>query len=109
MNELLGVGIDDQHQLVFASQTAQEMVQDPTLRDQALNNSRDQFKNAGDVVSIGHQMLVEAKEEITQKNDTQSSAVDEALTRLFGNQEGLSRLMDAMANYIYDYHNRPTA
>ena len=109
MNELLGVGIDDEHQLVFASETAQKMIQEPTLRDQALNNSREQFKNAGDVVSIGHQMLVEAKEEITKNNDRQNAAVDEALTRLFGNQEGLGRLMDAMADYIYDYHHRPQA
>jgi hypothetical protein len=78
-------------------------------QNQALNNSREQFKNAGDVVSIGHQMLVEAKEEITRKNDRQNAAVDVALTRLFGNQEGLGRLMDAMADYIYDYHHRPQA
>ncbi len=109
MNELLGAGIDDEHQLVFASETAQKMLQDPTLRDQALHNSREQFKNAGDVVSIGHRMLVEAKEEITRRNDVQNVAVDEALTRLFGNPLGLGRLMDAMANYIYDHHNQSQA
>jgi type I restriction enzyme R subunit len=107
MNDVFGVGIDDEHQLVFAFETAKKLVADPTLEAQALNNSREQFKNAGDIIMIGQEKLVETKEEFIEKNDRENAALAEAISRLFGNKEGLEKLMDAMANYVYDYHNHP--
>ncbi len=107
MNEILGVGIDDEHQIVFLAATAQKLTEVDSLRDQARNNSREQFKNAGDVEALGEEMLVQAKEELAEKNERQNGAIQESLTRLFSNREGLARLMEAFADYVYDYHNRP--
>jgi type I restriction enzyme R subunit len=109
MNEILGAGIDDEHQIVFLATTAQKLTEIESLRDQARNNSREQFKNAGDVESLGEEMLVHAKEELAEKNERQNSAIQESLTRLFSNPEGLARLMEGFADYVYDYHNRPQA
>jgi len=107
MNEILGSGIDDEHQVAFLVATAQKLTEVESLRDQALHNSREQFKNAGDVEALGEEMLVHAKDELADKNERQNAAVQESLTRLFGNREGLSRLMEGFANYVYDFHNRP--
>jgi len=109
MNEILGAGIDDEHQVAFLAATAQKLTEIESLRDQARNNSREQFKNAGDVEALGEEMLVHAKDELADKNERQNAAVQESLTRLFGNREGLSRLMEGFANYVYDFHNRPQA
>jgi type I restriction enzyme R subunit len=109
MNEILGAGIDDEHQIVFLAATAQKLTEVESLRDQARNNSREQFKNAGDVESLGEEMLVHAKEELADKNERQNAAIQESLTRLFSNREGLARLMEGFADYVYDFHNRPAA
>jgi type I restriction enzyme R subunit len=109
MNEILGAGIEDEHQIVFLAATAQKLTEVETLRDQALNNSLDQFKNAGDVMALGEEMLVQAKDELAAKNERQNAAIQESLTRLFGNPEGLSRLMEGFANYVYEFHNSPQA
>jgi len=109
LNEVLGTGIEDEHQLVFASVTADKLVANPRLRDQALNNSREQFKNAGDIVAIGQEKLVETKEELATQNERQNAALAEAMSRLFGDKEGLAKLMDAMGNYVYDYHRSDVA
>ena len=109
MNEILGAGIDDEHQVVFLAATAQKMTEVESLRNQARNNSREQFKNAGDVEAIGEELLVHAKDELADKNERQNAAIQESLTRLFGNREGLSRLMEGFADYVYDFHNRPQA
>jgi type I restriction enzyme R subunit len=107
MNEILGAGIDDEHQVVFLAATAQKLTEVESLRDQARNNSREQFKNAGEVESLGEELLVHAKDELADKNERQNAAIQESLTRLFSNREGLSRLMDGFADYVYDFHNRP--
>jgi type I restriction enzyme R subunit len=107
MNEILGAGVDDEHQIVFLATTAQKLIEVESLRDQARNNSREQFKNAGDVEALGEEMLVLAKEELAQKSDRQNAAIQESLTRLFSNREGLARLMEGFADYVYDFHNRP--
>ena len=52
-------------------------------------------------------MLVHAKDELAEKSDRQNAAIQESLTRLFSNREGLSRLMEGFADYVYDFHNRP--
>jgi type I restriction enzyme R subunit len=109
LNEVLGVGIDDEHQLVFLAATAQKLTKVDSLRDQARHNSREQFKNAGDVESVGEEMLVQAKDELAQQNDRQNAAVQESLSRLFSDRDGLSRLMNGFADYVYDFHNRPEA
>jgi type I restriction enzyme R subunit len=107
MNEILGTGIDDEHQLVFLVTTAQKLTEVDSLRDQARNNSREQFKNAGDVEAIGEEMLVLAKDELAEKSDRQNAAIQESMTRLFSDKEGLARLMSGLADYVYDYHNQP--
>jgi type I restriction enzyme, R subunit len=109
MNEILGAGIDDEHQIVFLAATAQKLTEIESLRDQARNNSREQFKNAGDVEALGERMLVDAKDELAAKNERQNAAIQESLTRLFSNREGLARLMEGFADYVYDFHNRPSA
>ena len=109
MNEILGAGIEDEHQVVFLAATAQKLTEVESLRDQARNNSREQFKNAGDVEALGEEMLVRAKDELADKNERQNAAIQESLTRLFGNREGLARLMEGFADYVYDFHNRPQA
>ena len=109
MNEILGAGIEDEHQIVFLAATAQKLTEVDSLRDQAKNNSREQFKNAGDVEALGEEMLVQAKEELANKNERQNAAIQESLTRLFSDREGLARLMEGFADYVYDYHNRPPA
>lgn len=107
MNEILGAGVDDEHQIAFLFATAQKLTEDESLRDQARHNSREQFKNAGDVEAIGEEMLVNAKDELAAKNERQDAAINESLTRLFGDRQGLSRLMSSFADYVYDFHNRP--
>ena len=109
MNEILGAGIDDEHQVVFLAATAQKLTEVESLRDQARNNSREQFKNSGDVEALGEEMLVHAKDELADKNERQNAAIQESLIRLFGNREGLSRLMEGFADYVYDFHNQQHA
>jgi len=67
MNEILGSGIDDEHQVAFLVATAQKLTEVESLRDQALHNSREQFKNAGDVEALGEEMLVHAKDECPRR------------------------------------------
>ena len=101
----MGAGIDDEHQIVFLAATAQKLTEVESLRDQARNNSREQFKNAGDVESLGEEMLVHAKEELAEKNERQNAGIQESLTRLFSDRKGLARLMEGFADYVYDFHN----
>jgi len=108
MNEILGAGIDDEHQVVFVVTAAHKLTELESLRDQARNNSREQFKNAGDIEARGEEALVQAKSELAEKNDRQNAAVQESLDRLFSNREGLARLMEGFADYVYDFHNRST-
>lgn len=107
MNEIVGAGIDDEHQIVFLATTARKLTEIESLRDQARNNSLEQFKNAGDVEALGEELLVQAKEELAEKNERQNAAIQDSLTRLFSNREGLARLMEGFAEYVYDFHNRP--
>jgi len=109
MNEVLGAGVADEHQLVFLFATAEKMAANQTLKDQAIHNSFEQFKNAGDVEKIGEQALVETKEELTEKNDQQNAALGEVMTRLFGDKEGLKTVIDAFATYVYKVHNGEAA
>lgn len=109
LNEVVGAGVDDEHQLVLIFPTAEKLVADPVLKDQALNNSPEQFKNAGDIAALTQEKLVETKEELVAKNDRQNEALGEAMSRLFGDKEGLVKVVDALANYVYDYHNRAQA
>jgi type I restriction enzyme R subunit len=105
MNEVLGVGVADEHQLTFLFATAEKMAANQTLKDQATHNSFEQFKNAGDVEKIGEQSLVEAKEELVEKNDQETAALGEVMNRLFGDKEGLKTVIDAFATYVYKVHN----
>jgi type I restriction enzyme, R subunit len=105
MNEVLGVGVADEHQLTFLFATAEKMAANQTLKDQATHNSFEQFKNAGDVEKIGEQSLVEAKEELVEKNDQETAALGEVMNRLFGDKEGLKSVIDAFATYVYKVHN----
>jgi type I restriction enzyme R subunit len=106
MNEILGAGIDNEHQVVFLVTAAQKLTEVESLRDQARNNSREQFKNAGDIEALGEEALVQAKLELAEKSDRRNAAVQESLDRLFSNREGLARLMEGFADYVYDFHNR---
>ena len=109
MNEILGAGIDDEHQVVFITATAQKMTEVDGLRDQVRNNSWEQFNNAGDAKSMAEEMLVNAKEEIVTNNERQSSAVQDSFERLFQDRDGLARITEALTRYVYDFHNRPQA
>jgi len=109
MNEILGAGIDDEHQIVLLVTTAKKLTEVESLRDQARNNSREQFKNAGDVESLGEEILVHAKAELAEKNERQNMALQNSLTRLFSDRVGLARLMEGFADYVYDFHNRTQA
>jgi hypothetical protein len=61
----------------------------------------------GDIIAMTQEKLVETKAELAEKNDIQNAAIAEAMSRLFGNQEGLAKLGEVMANYVYDHHHLP--
>ena len=109
MNELLGIGIDDEDKIVFLTTTAQKLTEVDSLRDQIKNNSWEQFNNAGDAKSLTEEMLVSAKEDIVTKNDRQNVAIQESLDRLFQDREGLARITEALTRYVYDFHTKPQA
>lgn len=105
MNDVFGAGIDEADQIIFAEATAERMVADPTLKDQALHNSYEQFRNAGDVLNLGQEMLVQTKEELVAKNERQNVGFEEAMLRLFGNKEGLARVLGTLTEYVYRHHH----
>ncbi|MGB8265988.1 MAG: DEAD/DEAH box helicase family protein [Candidatus Velthaea sp.] len=109
LNDILGIGIEDEHQIVFVLAAAEKMVADQTLQELAQNNSAEQFKNAANVIARGQEMLVETKEDLKAKNDRQNEAFDQALSRLFADKEGLARVVDALSEYVYRQHQKPQA
>ena len=109
MNEILGAGIEDEHQIVFITTAAQKLTEIESLREQVRNNSWEQFRNAGDAKSLTEEMLVTAKTDIAAKNDRQNAAVQESLDRLFQDPEGLARITEALSRYVFDFHSRPQA
>jgi len=104
MNELLGDGISEEHILPMLKAMEASLIEDPILAEQAKNNSREQFINAGNVIHRGEEEFVNAKEHIVGENERQNAAVEEALDRVLGDKDGRDRLMRAMAFRVYDYH-----
>ena len=104
MNELLGEGIDEEHVLPLLKEMENRLLDDPILAEQAKNNSREQFINAGNVIRRGEEEFVNAKEHIVSENERQNASLEEALDRVLGDKEGRDRVMRAMAFRIYDYH-----
>ena len=106
MNEVLGLDVAEEHRILLASVVDRAVIEDPTLAAQSRNNSREQFKNAGDVERIVQERLVDAQAEIATKNDAQNVAIADVLVRLFNDKAGLRRVVDAYGDRVYDFHNQ---
>lgn len=106
LNDVFGSGIEDEHQFLDMLEIAIAKVSEvPSISDQAVNNSLEQFKNVGDISSVIQEKLVETKDEITRENNRKSVMLDENFSRLFGDKSGLAKVIDVMADHIYRNFN----
>ena len=107
LNEMMGLGEDDEYAVRWLDVYKRKVEEKESLREQAMNNTFDQFIDAGDVEHVCKDALLETQEERVSKNDEESRVVQQITERFFADRDALDKLVNATSKYAYDLFKRP--
>ena len=106
LNDVMGLEAKEEYAIRWLDMYKHKVDSQESLREQALNNSYEQFVDAGDVEQACKDALLETKDERLTKNDEESKVVQDITERFFADKEVLRRLVRATSKYAYEHFNR---